>query len=228
MDVVAIDILSGLLATSENFKYILVITDYFTKCAEAYPLKDAGAPTCMRALYNMIKVKTTSPNSFTSFVNWPVYVNLKSKTTPFHPLSDGRTERMNRTLFQMLRATCQENPQEWPHKLENVMSAYRMTVHKVTGITPNLAMLGCAVMLPATLIARPPEEPVSTVIPFNQSLQDCLIEAHSRVRKATQSVAKIQKSHFDKGVEEYQFTVGQLVWLYTHKPGRLQQVFCRR
>ena len=67
------------------------------------------------------------------------------------------------------------------------MAAYRMTVHKVTGITPNLAMLGREVMLPATLIARPLEESMDTVVPFNQSLRDCLREAHSRVRTAIRS-----------------------------------------
>ena len=52
LDIVAVDILSGLPTTSQGYKYILVITDYFTKWAEAYPLSDAEAPTCMRALYN--------------------------------------------------------------------------------------------------------------------------------------------------------------------------------
>jgi len=52
MDIVAIDILSGLPVTKEGHKYLLVATDYFTKWAEAYPLKDAEASTCMEALYN--------------------------------------------------------------------------------------------------------------------------------------------------------------------------------
>jgi len=108
-------------------------------------------------------------------------------------------------------------------EIRNRMSAYRMTVHKVTGITPNLAMLGREVLLPATLIARPPEEPVSTVVPFNRSLRDCLRKAHSQVRKATQSVAKTQKSYFDRGVRDYKFFVGQLVWLYWPSPPRRQK-----
>jgi len=45
LDVDAIDILSGLPSNPENFKYILVVTDYFTKWSEAYALKDAEAPT---------------------------------------------------------------------------------------------------------------------------------------------------------------------------------------
>jgi len=98
-----------------------------------------------------------------------------------------------------------------------------MTVHKVTGITPNLAMLGREVMLPATLIAKPPEESMDTVVPFNQSLRDCLRDAHSRVRTATQSVAKTQKAYFDKNVKTIHFTQGQLVWLFWPSPPRRQK-----
>ena len=52
MDIVSIDILSGLPVTKEGHKYLLVATDYFTKWTKAYPLKDAEASTCMEALYN--------------------------------------------------------------------------------------------------------------------------------------------------------------------------------
>ena len=74
-----------------------------------------------------------------------------------------------------------------------------------------------------SLIERPPEEPMDTVIPFNQSLRDCLRDAHSRVRTATQSVAKTQKAYFDKNVKAIQFTQGQLVWLFWPSPPRRQK-----
>jgi len=50
INLVAIDILSGLPATADGYKYLLVATDYFTKRLEPIPLCDAEAPTCMRAL----------------------------------------------------------------------------------------------------------------------------------------------------------------------------------
>jgi len=66
----------------------------------------------------------------------------KTRTTPFHPQCDGQTERMNQTLLQILRTTADENPASWPQRLPTIMSAYRMTIHKVTGVTLNMAMFG--------------------------------------------------------------------------------------
>jgi len=138
---------------------------------------------------------------------------------------------MNRTLLQMLRATCQDNPESWPHKLDTLMAGYRMTQHRVTGVTPNLAMLGREVLLPATLIARPPEEPKSVSVPFVIDLRDCIRGAHARVRQATQATAKTQKQYYDKSVREQKFQIGQLVWLYWPNPPvrqkyrKLQQVW---
>jgi len=57
---------------------------------------------------------------------------------------------MNRTLLQTLKTTTDENPATWPQRLPTVMAAYRMTVHKTTKLTPNMAMLGRELMLPAT------------------------------------------------------------------------------
>ena len=60
----------------------------------------------------------------------------KSKTTSFHPISDGQAERLNRTLLQMLRTTANDHVHNWPSFLPTVLSAYRITIHSVTGITP--------------------------------------------------------------------------------------------
>ena len=86
--------------------------------------------------------------------------------TPFHPRSDGQTERMNRTLLQMLRTTASEHANNWPAYLPSIMSAYRMTVHAVTNMTPNFAMFGREVLMPVSLIAQPPEEPTSPSVPY--------------------------------------------------------------
>ena len=147
---------------TDGSKYILVATDYFTKWSEAYPLPDAEAHTCMTALYNNFFSRFGLPRQIHSDqgknFESKLFTELchiagidKTHTTPFHHRSDGQTERMNRTLLQMLRTTASDNANNWPSFLPVLMSAYRMTTHSVTGTTPNLAMLGREVLIPATL-----------------------------------------------------------------------------
>ena len=104
------------------------------------------------------------------------------------------TERMNRTLLQMLRTTASDNANNWPSFLPALMSAYRMTTHSVTGTTPNLAMLGREVLIPATLIAQPPDEPSKPVTPYVTTFRSTIRGVHHRIRQNTGAVAKTQKN----------------------------------
>ena len=45
-----------------------------------------------------------------------------------------------------------------------------MSPHKTTGVTPNFAMLGREVLLPSTLMAKPPEEPMPISVPYAQNI----------------------------------------------------------
>ena len=224
MDIVAVDLLSGLPETPDGQKYLLVVTDYFTKWAECYALPDAEASTCMRSLYNNFfsrfglprQIHTDLGRNFESklFLELCKLAGItKSHTTGFHAKCDGQTERMNRSILQMLSTTADNNPSNWPQRLDAIMAAYRMIVHKVTTVTPNMAMLGREVLFPSTLIARPPEEPISVTVPFVSDLRDVLRDAHDKVRKATKSMAKTQKTYYDRSVRGPPFAVDQLVWL---------------
>jgi len=122
----------------------------------------------------------------------------KTHTTPFHPQSDGQAKRLVKSEVQMLKAVAQDHPETWPQRLPTVMAAYRMSVHKTTGVTPNMAILGREVMLPATLIARLPEEFHPATVPFVRDLRDALRDAHQRVRDATKSSARTQKRYYDE------------------------------
>ena len=138
MDLVSIDILSGLPVASDGSKYLLVAVDAFTKWIEAYPLPDQEARTCMTALYNGFFSRCSLPRQLHSDQGRNFESSLvqelcsiagvcKTRTTPFHSRSDGLTERANRTVLQTLRATTSQHPQEWPSKIPAVLAAYRMT-----------------------------------------------------------------------------------------------------
>ena len=61
---------------------------------------------------------------------------VKTRTTPYHPQSDGLVERFNRTLLDMLSTAAGEHPFDWECHLRRLCLAYNTSVHPTTGHTP--------------------------------------------------------------------------------------------
>lgn len=66
----------------------------------------------------------------------------KTRTTPYHPQSDGMVECFNKTLVTMLSAYMNDHHSDWDEHLPYVMMAYITSLHETTGFTPNQLMLG--------------------------------------------------------------------------------------
>ena len=68
----------------------------------------------------------------------------KTRTTPWHPQSDGMIERFNRTLETMLRQSITKEQKYWNIGPQTPLCcmAYRAAVHETTRKTPNFLMLG--------------------------------------------------------------------------------------
>jgi len=234
MDLVAIDVLSVLPQATNGSTCVIVAVNYMMKWAEAYALPNKEASTCMDALYNGFFARFAIANQIhcDQGINFEskLFAELtklagirKTRTTPFHPRSDGPTERMNRTILGMLRSTAYDYPENWPAKLPAIMAAYRMTPHSTRGVTQNYAMLAREICLPCTLIAALPEEQSQPLVPYNCNFRDNMRLAHERVCSATKQSAKTQKSYFDARIRAISFTKGQLIWLYWPKPLLRQQ-----
>jgi len=228
LDLVTMDILSGLPTATDGSKYVLVVVDAFTKWVEAYALPDQEASTCMTAAYNGFFARFGLPRQLHSDQGRNFESALvrelcslsgvhKTRTTPFHPRSYGLTERANRTLLQMLRAVTDDYPQEWPSKIPTLLAAYRMSVHSTTNTTPNYAMLGREVMMSCSFIAVPPHDTEPNT-DFTTELRNNLREADNRIREALHTSARTEKRYFDRRVRYQPFKVDQLVWLYWPRP----------
>ena len=68
-----------------------------------------------------------------------------------------------------------------------------MTVYSVTGVTPNMAMLGRDVLVPATLISNSPDENATVTVPFVSNLRDTLHAAHKRCGKILSDLLRLKE-----------------------------------
>ena len=82
----------------------------------------------------------------------------KTRTTMYHPESDGLVERFNRTLLMMLAMFAGENRDDWDDLLPAVLMAYRSSVHESTGFSPYRLMFGEESTLPMD-VGLPLREP---------------------------------------------------------------------
>ncbi|CAG2228478.1 unnamed protein product [Mytilus edulis] len=83
----------------------------------------------------------------------------KTRSTSFHPQSNGCVERFNRTLTNMLSMYCAKDQAVWDEYLPQVLLAYRTSVHSTTGFTPNFLTFGREVTLPLQAVIPMPSQP---------------------------------------------------------------------
>ena len=109
----------------------------------------------------------------------------KTKTTPYHPESDGLVERFNRTLLMMLAMFAGEHKDDWDDLLPPVMMAYRSSVHESTGFSPYRLMFGEECMLPMDigLPRRQPDLTEDISSPYAVWVKDSLEVAFDQVRR---------------------------------------------
>ena len=147
---IAIDIVEVPVSTKNN-RHLLVIQDYFTKWADARPLKDQ---TAVRIKAELVKlfctydipeiVHSDQGRNFESSVvqsTLDAFGVVKSRTTPYHPQGDGMVERFNRSLLQLLR-TYVERQEDWEQHLPLALYAYRTATRTSTGVSPFQLMYG--------------------------------------------------------------------------------------
>ena len=163
MDRIAIDFLGPLPRTEKGNEYILVASDYFTKWVECFALPDMRAETTADTLvtqffcrFGVPRILHSDQGSNFESILFKEMCRLfeidKTRTTPYHPRSDGMVERFNRTIQQMLRAFVNDRRSDWDEHLPYLCMAYRSTEHASTGFTPNMLMLGRESSLPFDLM----------------------------------------------------------------------------
>ena len=241
MERIGIDI-SGKWPKTENGNiYILVIGDYFTKFIDAFPMPNMEAETVAEILVTKFLLKYGIPRIILSDQGSQFMSNLFKKmltlfdihqvrTSGFRPQVDGFIERSNFTIENMLAMCVAKNQKDWDAHLPYVMSAYRNTIQKSTGFSPNFLMFGREIEMPLDLIIGRPKDPhIPTENEYAQQLREKLEGAHEIARKNLKMAAVSQKRYYNVKVKESGLKKGDRVWVHfpTKKTGLSPKLTCK-
>ena len=144
---VSLDIMGPLPISSRGCKYILVVTDLFTKWVEAFPLKDTVSSTLARILVDEVISRYGMPESIHSDQGANLRSELicllcallgmdRTQTSAYHPQGNGQVERFNRTVEAIIAKHVKENQRDWDSCLPKALWVYRTSIQESTGFTP--------------------------------------------------------------------------------------------
>ena len=229
MEKLAIDVMGPFPRSAKGNRYVLVVCDYFTKWVESFAMPNQEAETVARILVDEVICRFGVPYSIHSDQGTNFESTLfqqvchllgivKTRTTPYHPQSDGLVERFNRTLQAMISTYVKDDQSDWDDHLPHIMMAYRSSEHASTKATPNFLMFGREVNIPLDLLAgEDPNQQKQTTSDYALKVQHNLREAYSRVRVHTQAAQKRQKRQYDQKKMGKPFQEGDRVWIYTFR-----------
>ena len=77
---------------------------------------------------------------------------MQNQITPYNPMGDGQTERMNCTIINMLKILNETEKFRWKDHLLKLVFAYNNTTNKSTRYSPFFLMFGKSSKLPVDSI----------------------------------------------------------------------------
>lgn len=220
LELVCIDYLS-LEPAKGGVENILVITDHFTRFAHAIPTRNQTAKTTATALYSFFLhygfpqvLHSDQGRNFESALIKDLckLVGItKSRTTPYHAMGNGMTERFNHTLLNMMGTLEEDKKRDWKTYVPALVQAYNATKHDSTGYSPFFLMLGRHPRLPIDVVMgiHPEEDQKET--DYVRSLRDRMQYAFEvATRNATKATGS-HKKNYDRRIRGGTVQVGDRV-----------------
>jgi transposase InsO family protein len=214
---VHVDLLGPLKSNTAN-KYILAITDAFTKIAILAPLPDKEAGTVAKALLHKWVYRFSAPSQIHSdqgkeFCNKVLQELLQllgtshTTTTAYHPQANAQVERLNRTILGYLRSHIMDDTLDWEQSLPLFEFHFNSSFHSSLHTTPFKMLYGH-------------EETPSTLEPPTFKSHEerwTAIKTQQEAARGRQELQKhSQKKAHDKQAVPHQFEEGQQVLVRDH------------
>lgn len=220
---VGIDLYGPLPSTAAGNRWIIVAVDHLTRYAETDALPAATARDVASFLLRRFVLRHGAPQELLSdrgrvFLSEVIEALLSEchvvhrTTTSYHPQTNGITERLNRTLGDMLSMYVSANQSKWDLALPFVTFAYNTATQTTTGFSPFFLLYG-----------REPSSTIDTILPYKpdateftpiSDLARRAEECRRLARSFTSTDQQRQKHRHDECVKDRSFDPGSLVWLW--------------
>eukprot|EP00271_Cylindrocystis_brebissonii_P017890 TRINITY_DN4866_c0_g1_i3.p1 TRINITY_DN4866_c0_g1~~TRINITY_DN4866_c0_g1_i3.p1 ORF type:complete len:876 (-),score=-44.12 TRINITY_DN4866_c0_g1_i3:127-2661(-) len=218
----SMDFITHLPTTPHRHDSILVVTDRFSKLAYFIPCKESiNAQQTARLYFDHVVCRGAGfPVSIVSDRDvrfnsefwrslWELSATKLKFSSPYHPQTDGQTERLNRTLEQILRIQATNHHQVWDTYLPQIEFAYNSAKHATTGHSPYFVIHGCEPRTPldlsinaASIDSRPSDDFLVAMQTLWTFVQDSLVHA-----------MKYEEEHANRLRESAQLMTDDYVWL---------------
>ncbi|MGH0130392.1 UNVERIFIED_CONTAM: hypothetical protein FKN15_009195 [Acipenser sinensis] len=223
MELVCMDFLS-LESDSKGLSNILVITDHFTRYAQAFPTRDQRACTVAKVLWEKYfvhygwpaRIHSDQGRDFESRVIKELLQMLgvkKSRTSPYHPEGDPQPERFNRTLLNMLGTLEKCKKIQRSQHVSYLVHAYNCTKNEATGFSPYLLMFGREARLAVDICfgVSPDGAGPETYLQYVKKLKQELQDAYRLALESAQKMAQTNKARYDLRVRDQEWFPGDRV-----------------
>ena len=226
--------------SSKGHRFILAITDYFSKWSEAIPLVEVKTANVVNFIKHHVIYRFGVPRRIVHD-NGPQFVSQAYSrfcnkyriqdvaSTAYNPAANGLAEAFNKTIIKLLKKFVSTSKQDWHEKLGECLWAYRTTVRNATGSTPFSLVYGCEAVLPLEIQMSSLRISLATKMTKedNHRLRLQELEALDEKRLQAQQHIELYQARmsraFNKKVKERVFQVGDLVlavrrpMIMTHK-----------
>ena len=190
---------------------VLVITDHFTRYCMAFVTPDQKAATVAKVLLEKFicvfgppsRILSDQGKSFTGAVVQELCALMgvkQSRTTAYHPQTNGQVERANQTIFRMIGKLEENKKANWKDHLGEITFAYNATRSAVTGRSPYFLMFGRRPKLPVDFFFPTQRDngAYCRVDGFVASVKERLTEALQEARRLTTAEAARSKRYYDR------------------------------
>ena len=137
----------------------------------------------------------------------------KTRTSPYHPMGNGMTERFNQTLLNMLGTLENHQKEDWKTYVAPLVHSYNSTKHDSTGYSPFFLMFGRhpRLAIDAYLGLNSEDQSISSRQHYATKLKKRLHFAYKVASREAEKSALRHKTRYDAKVRESTLDIGDRV-----------------